>query len=147
MNTQGQAPIPGQFTVSRESPGAFTQVNAQQAPLVLALHQDGTLISFDSPAIQGEQITIYGTGFGPYDQPAIDGFPATPPQTFNLASALVLNGASGPIPTDWAGAADGIVGVAVVKVTVGSMMPPGTTMNLNIAVNGVPSMPFVLPLQ
>jgi uncharacterized protein (TIGR03437 family) len=147
VNTQGQSPVPGQFTVSRESPGAFTQVNAQQAPLVLALHQDGTLIGFDSPAIQGEQITIYGTGFGPYDQPAIDGFPATPPQTFNLASALALNSAAGPIPTDWAGAADGIVGVAVVKVTVGSMMPPGTTMNLNIAVNGIPSMPFVLPLQ
>jgi uncharacterized protein (TIGR03437 family) len=147
VNTQGQPAVPGQFTVSVDSPGAFTQANPQQAPLVLALHQDGTLITFSSPAIQGEQITIYGTGLGPYDQPAIDGFPAAPTQTFNLAGALVLNGESGPIPTDGAGAAPGIVGVAVVKVTVGNMLPPGTVANLTLSVNGVASMPFVLPMQ
>ncbi len=145
--SQGQSPIPGQFTVTRESPGAFTQANPQQAPLVLALHQDGTLVNFSSPAIQGEQITIYGTGFGPYDQPAIDGFPAAPSPTFNLASSLLLNSVAGPIPTDFSGAAPGIVGAAIVKVTVGSMMTPGSTMNLTISVNGVDSMPFVLPLQ
>jgi uncharacterized protein (TIGR03437 family) len=147
VNTQGQAAVPGQFTVARDAPGVFTQANAQQEPLVLALHQDGSLISFSSPAIQGEQITIYGTGFGPYDQPATDGFPAGSGTTFNLADALVLANATGPIPTDFAGAADGIVGTAVVKVTVGSLLPPGTTQTLTLTINGVASMPFVLPLQ
>ena len=147
VNTQGQGPIPGQFTVSRDSPAIFTQADPLQRPLVLALHKDGSLVTFSSPAIQGEQISIYGTGFGPYDQPATDGFPASPPQTYNLAGALVLNGSAGPIPTDFAGAADGLVGVALVKVTIGSLLPPGTTQTLTISVNGVASMPFVLPLQ
>jgi uncharacterized protein (TIGR03437 family) len=147
VHTEGQPDVPAQLTISRESPGVFTQPNSQQQPLVLALHQDGTRVNFDNPAIHGEQITIYGTGFGPYDQPAIDGYPATPTQTSALADSLVLNSDSGPVPTDWAGAAPGIVGVAAVKVTVGNAMPAGTNMNLTITVNGVNSIPVVLPVQ
>jgi uncharacterized protein (TIGR03437 family) len=147
VNTQGQAPVTGQFTVARDAPGVFTQTNPQQQPLVLALHANGSLISFSSPATQGEQITIYGTGFGPYDQPAIDGFPAASTPAINLVDSLVLASESGPIPVDWAGAAPGIVGVAEVKVTVGNGMPSGANMNLTITINGVASMPFVLPLQ
>lgn len=147
VNTQGQPSIPAQFTVSRDAPGAFQQSNPQQLPLVLALHQDGTLVTFSSPAIQGEQITIYGTGFGPYAQPQIDGFPAASNVTDDLADSLVLMSEGGPIPTDWAGAATGIVGVAVVQVTIGNAFPPSSNVNLTIQVNGVNSMPFVLPIQ
>jgi uncharacterized protein (TIGR03437 family) len=147
VNTQGQAPVSGQFTVARDAPGVFQQVNPQQAPLALALHQNGSLVNFSSPATQGEQITIYGTGFGPYDQPAIDGFPAASSPAVDLVDSVVLSNAAGPISIDWAGAAPGIVGVAELKVTVGNGMPAGSTMNLTITVNGVTSAPFVLPMQ
>jgi uncharacterized protein (TIGR03437 family) len=146
VHNTGQPDVPGQFTVSRESPNAFTQPNALQQPLVLALHQDGSAVTFDSPAVRGEQITIYGTGFGPYDQPSIDGFPA-PGTTFNLMDPIVLNSDVGPLQPDWAGAASGLVGVAVVQLTIGNNLPSGTNMNLTISVNGRDSMPLVLPLQ
>ncbi len=147
VNNIGQPSISAQFTVSAVSPGAFTQVNAQQQPLVLALHQDGTLVTFSSPALQGEQITIYGTGFGPYDQPAVDGFPAAQGQTFNLLDPVVLNTDVGPVQPDWSGAAAGMVGVAVVELTIGSPLPTATNLNLTISVNGKNSTPLVLPLQ
>jgi uncharacterized protein (TIGR03437 family) len=145
VNNTGQLSAPVQFTVASVAPGAFTQSNALQLPLVLAVHQNGTLVTFESPAQQGEQITLYGTGFGPYQQAQIDGFPTS--LTDNLVNSLVLNSASGPIPTDSAGAAPGIVGVAAVQVTVGNAFTPGSNMNLTISVNGVNSMPFVLPVQ
>jgi uncharacterized protein (TIGR03437 family) len=148
VHNTGQPDVAAQFTVSSISPGAFTQPNAQQQPLVLALHADGTPVTFDSPAIHGEQITIYGTGFGPYDQPSVDGFPAAAGQTFNLLNPMMLNtDAAGPVQPDWAGAASGMVGVAVVQLTIGNEFPPATNVNLTISVNGKNSTSLVLPLQ
>ncbi len=60
----GQPDVTGQLTISRDAPGVFTQSNTLNQPLVLALHADGSLVTFDSPAIHGEQISIFGTGFG-----------------------------------------------------------------------------------
>ena len=87
----GQTDVPGTLTVSRDAPGVFTQTNTQQLPLVLALHQDGTMVTFDSPAIQGETISLYGTGFGPYTSTVVDGFfvPATPP--IGVSDPVILN--------------------------------------------------------
>ena len=105
VNTQGQRRFRGNSRYSR-IPGVFTQVNPQQAPLVLALHQDGSLVSFSSPAIQGEQITIYATGLGPYDHNSIDGFPAGTTPTFDLLDPIVVTSDSGQQwQPDWAGAA------------------------------------------
>ena len=147
VHNQGQPDVSATLTISRDSPGAFTQVNPQQLPLVLAVHQDGTLVTFDSPAIHGEQITIYGTGFGPYNPPGIDGFPAVSAGSDNLADSIMLLNDSGPLQPDWAGAAQGQVGVAVVKLTIGDDLPSSTNMNLTISVNGRRSIPVVLPLQ
>lgn len=147
VNNTGQPSVPAQLVIAQVSPGAFTQPNAQQVPLVLALHQDGTPVTFDSPAIQGEQVTIYGTGFGPYDQPAVDGFPAVNGTQYNLLEPIVLNSDIGPLQPDWAGAASGMVGVAIAQLTIGPTFPTATNLNLTITVNGISSTPLVLPLQ
>ncbi len=49
VSQTGQPDVTGTLTVSRDAPGVFTQANAQQLPLVLALHQDGTLVTLRQP--------------------------------------------------------------------------------------------------
>jgi uncharacterized protein (TIGR03437 family) len=143
----GQPNVPATLTISRDAPGMFTQVNPQNQPLVLALHQDGSLITFQSPALRGEQISIYGTGFGPYATTTIDGFfvPATPAN--NVADPVTLN-IGGIIKTpDFAGAAPGAVGLTLVKMTITDDLPTATTVNLVVTVNTKPSTMLMLPLQ
>jgi uncharacterized protein (TIGR03437 family) len=143
----GQPDVTGQLTVSRDAPGVFTQANTQQLPLVLAIHQDGTLVSFDSPAIHGETISLYGTGFGPYSTTIVDGFfvPATP--TISVADSVMLNiGAIVKAP-DFAGAAPGMVGMTLVQMKITDDIPSGTTVNLSVMVNSKLSTTVVLPLQ
>jgi uncharacterized protein (TIGR03437 family) len=148
VQTTGQPNVPGPVTVSRESPAVFTQQNTQNLPLVLALHADGTLVSFTSPAIRGEQITMYATGLGPYDQQATDGFPAPPTPPFNLVDSISITSDTGQQwQPDWAGAAPGIVGVAAVTLTITNDMPSATNLNFQLVVNSKPSPQVVLPLQ
>ena len=139
--------VSGSFTIERNAPGAFLQANTQNQPLVLALHQDGTLVNFASPARQGEQISIYATGLGPYDNAAVDGFPATQTQTFDVVDPVMLNTATTQYQPDWAGAAVGIVGVQVIKLTITPDLPSGTVLNITINANGKNSTQVVLPLQ
>ncbi len=143
----GQSDVSGQLTVSRDAPGVFTQTNPQQAPLALALHQDGTVVTFDSPAIHGETISLYGTGFGPYATTVVDGFfvPATP--TNSVSDSVMLNiGAIVKAP-DFAGAAPGMVGMTLVQMKITDDLPAGTTVNLSVMVNAKQSTTVVLPLQ
>jgi uncharacterized protein (TIGR03437 family) len=143
----GQANVTGSLTVSRDAPGVFTQANAQQVPLVLALHQDGTMVTFASPAIHGETISLYGTGFGPYATTVVDGFfvPATP--AINVSDTVLLNvGALVETPV-FAGAAPGMVGMNLVQMKITDDIPSGTTVNLSVMVNSKMSTVVVLPLQ
>ncbi len=143
----GQPDVSGQLSVSRDAPGVFTQTNTQQLPLVLAVHQDGTMVTFDSPAIHGETISLYGTGFGPYMTTIVDGFfvPATP--AVNVTDSVVLNVGEIVKAPDFAGAAPGMVGMTLVRMKISDDMPTGTTVNLSVMVNAKQSTTVVLPLQ
>ncbi len=147
IHSVGQPDVSGQMTVSRDAPAIFTQANSQNLPLVLALHQDGTLITFDHPALPGEQISIYGTGFGPYTSSLPDGFPATPTNSAAVADPVTITLGSVPLQPDSASAAPGLVGMTIVKVTLTSALPTSTTVNLTATVNGKISSPVSLPLQ
>jgi len=147
VHQTGQPDVTGSLTVSRDAPGMFTQSNTLNQPLVLALHADGSLVTFDSPAIHGEQISIFGTGFGPYATTIVDGFfvPATP--ATNVADPVILNvGALAKTP-DFAGAAPGMVGMTVVQMTITDDLPAATTVNLSVMVGAKQSTTVVLPLQ
>ncbi|HLX42953.1 MAG TPA: hypothetical protein VKR43_05940 [Bryobacteraceae bacterium] len=148
VHNTGQPDVPGTVTVSRNAPVMFTQQNTQNLPLVLALHQDGTLISFTSPAIRGEQITIYATGLGPYDKTSVDAFPAGSTPLFNLVDPISITSDAGQQwQPDWAGAAPGMVGIAAVKLTISNDMPSAANLNFQLVVNSATSPQAVLPLQ
>jgi uncharacterized protein (TIGR03437 family) len=145
IHSAGQPDVAGTFTVSRNAPGIFTQANDQNLQLALALHADGTPVNVKSPASLGEQITLYATGLGPYDHPAVDGFPAA--TAFQIADTVVVNCGDVQASADSAAPAAGMVGVSTVKLTIVSGMPAGSNANLTIAVNGKASSQVVLPIQ
>jgi uncharacterized protein (TIGR03437 family) len=147
VHNTGQSDVDGTFTVSRDAPAIFSQPNAQNLPLALATHADGSLVSLTSPAVRGEQITIYATGLGPYTQAASDGFVAAPVTNYLVADPITITVGTVQLTPDSAGAAPGIVGVSVVMLTIAPDMPSGTNATLLITVNGRPSTPMLLPLQ
>lgn len=147
VHQTGMPDVSGALTVSRDAPGMFTQSTPQNVPLVLALHQDGTLVTFDSPAIRGETISIYGTGFGPYNQTTIDGFfvPATP--QYNVADPVTLTVGTVTKTPDFAGAAPGAVGLTLVQMKITDDLPTATSVNMQVQVGAKLSTAVVLPLQ
>ncbi len=71
------------------APGLFSQMIEGQ-PFALARHEDGTLVTLESPARAGEIVTVIGTGFGPYQTPATEGFVLPPGVGFRVNEELVL---------------------------------------------------------
>ena len=141
----GQAPVNATFTVARDAPGLFfNTVNSQQ--YALALHPDGSPVTTSSPAAAGETISLLGTGFGPYSATVVDGFfPPTPAPALADSLSITIGGQT-PAPT-WSGAAAGFVGIAVTNFQVPSGLPSGTSVPLNVTINGVASNTVVLPIQ
>jgi uncharacterized protein (TIGR03437 family) len=147
IHNSGLPDVTGTFTVTRDAPGIFLQANDQNLPLTLALHPDGSLVNLASPAVRGEQITIFGTGFGPYARTSVDGFPSAPAGDFTIADPVLVTCGATQITPDWAGAATGIVGVSIVKLTITPDMAVSGNATFTIAVNGKPSASTILPMQ
>ena len=70
VHRSGVAPVLANMTVVRNAPG-----------LLIAAHPDGNPVTAILPAHPGETLLTYGTGFGPTQPAAFDGFhtPAMPP--------------------------------------------------------------------
>jgi uncharacterized protein (TIGR03437 family) len=102
---RGSAPvITVDFEAARNAPG-----------LLAATHLDGSSISSESPVHPGEIITLYGTGFGPYQPMPLDGFRVPSAPAFALADSLGIIVQGRPVSPELAIAAAGTVGVAMVR--------------------------------
>lgn len=159
VHTHGQEDVSAEFTVSRNAPGVFFNVTETGMPLVAALHEDGTVVTEENPARRGEQISFYGTGLGPWDIPIFDGF-ILPPNEYRLVAdpvAVIAGTPEGalsegsPAPAiavdpDYAGSADGMVGTAVLRMTVGEDLPSGIA-EIYLDVNGHHSNRVQLPIE
>ncbi|HEY3740238.1 MAG TPA: hypothetical protein VGL53_10355 [Bryobacteraceae bacterium] len=148
VHTTGQPDVTGQFTVARNSPGLFparVQDPAATIPAAWALHADGTEINAGSPAIQGEQVTLYGTGFGPVSGMTFDAFPAS--ADMPMIDPVQVQAADLNFAPDWAGIPTGKTGLMAVKFTITSDFPTATSVNVSIVVNGHTSNQVTLPLQ
>jgi uncharacterized protein (TIGR03437 family) len=147
VHTTGQPDVDGTMIVARDAPAIFTQPNSQNLPLILALHQDGSVITLSSPARPNEQISIYGTGFGPFSTPIPDGFPPSGTNTYTAVDPITITAGAVQVQPDSATAAAGMVGMTIVKMTITSAFPSATTVNLTVTVNGKVSTAVTLPLQ
>ena len=128
-------PLKVPFTVARHAPGLF-----------FAAHLDGSVIDADSPAHPGETAILYGTGFGPYQTPLLDGFPApaAPPDWLvDEVSVSIQDLAATP---EFAGAVPGAVGVAMIRVRIPPEAAPGPDSRIRVTAGGIESNFLPLPL-
>lgn len=102
---RGNAPVViVDFETARNAPG-----------LLAATHLDGSPVTSDSPAHLGETVTLYGTGFGPYQLTPLDGFRVPQVPSFVLADAVGVIVPGRQVSPDLAVAAPGMVGIAIVR--------------------------------
>jgi uncharacterized protein (TIGR03437 family) len=114
--------------------------------VVVAQHQDASLVSSDAPAVAGEYLTLYMSGLGetspfvPTGQPA----PANPPATVVNMPTLTLNGTNAPVA--FAGLTPGLVGLYQINMQVPAGLPGGNY-ELAVAQSSVVSNTTVLPVN
>ncbi len=146
VNSIGQAPVKADFTVVRNAPGLFSQTVNGQA-FAMAAHADGSLVTTDSPATQGELLTVYGTGFGPTTPQRPEGFavPADPP--FALVDSATVLLADSPITPEAAFAVPGKNGLDAVRFRISDSTGSGTNASLHVTVNGQDSNVVLLPVK
>jgi uncharacterized protein (TIGR03437 family) len=146
VSAQGQPDVHAGFTVVRNAPGLFQQAVGRQS-FAVALHEDGSAVTTDSPALRGELLTVYGTGFGPTDNLRPVGFalPQTPPfLLLDVASVLVGDAV---LAAENAFAAPARVAVDAVQFRLGDGAPTATNAPLRVRINGQESNTVLLPVQ
>ncbi|HWB84088.1 MAG TPA: hypothetical protein VG675_08110 [Bryobacteraceae bacterium] len=124
------------FEVSRDAPGLFA-----------AAHAGGSPVTADAPAAAGETITLYGTGFGSYQPMPADGFAVPDSPVFPLADALQLTIAGQKVVPAFAGAAPGLIGVAVVQFQMPEDLDTSSPALIMVSIGGSQSNTVSLPLK
>jgi uncharacterized protein (TIGR03437 family) len=141
------ADVSATFTIRRNSPGLFTQPTATDATLALAVHQDGTPVTRQSPARRGETVSLFGTGFGPFDTRVIDGFIVPESALYRLIDPVKVVSGERIFEPQWTGAAPGMVGTTLMKLVIGDELPSGVALDVVVSVNGVQSNRVQLPVE
>jgi uncharacterized protein (TIGR03437 family) len=146
VSPPGQNDVRAVFTVVRNAPGLFpVQGNGQV--FAMAIHEDGSAITTDAPAISGELITVYGTGFGPTSTPRPYGFPIPSSPDYLIVDTATVQVGSFVITPEKAFAAPGKQGVDAVQFRLGDGAPTGTIATFKVTVNGVDSNTVMFPVQ
>ena len=108
--------------------------------LIASAHQDFSgLVTSNQPALPGEIIHLYGSGFGPVTPPLPDGAsaPATPlSRTMSpvTCGALDTSGNAVPLTVLFAGLAPGIAGTYQLDVQLPSTLPAGNAVQIRCGV-------------
>ena len=134
------------FKVQRNSPGLFQWYPSQGNPTVAAFRENGTMLTADNPATINETISIYGTGFGLYDRPLVDGFSTPDTGNWNLLDAVKVTVDGQSYTPVTARAANGLIGMVVLKVKLTGTLPSGVN-NVKVTVNNVDSNTSKLPVK
>jgi uncharacterized protein (TIGR03437 family) len=146
VSADGLPDVQAQFTVVRDAPGLFQQ-SVNNLNFAVALHADGTPVTTAAPAIKGEVLTLYGTGFGPADQPRPMGFaiPASP--VYHIVDPVTVQAGDTAITPDSAIAVAGKVGLDAVLFRLPDSVPGASNVSLVVTVNGQSSNTVILPVQ
>jgi uncharacterized protein (TIGR03437 family) len=142
----GKPDVTGTFTVVRNAPGLFSRQSDDNRPLSVALHEDGSVITDESPARRGEVVTVYGTGFGPYRNKVIDGFIFPEPSDYRLADPVEVRLGDLVVQPEWAGGAPGYVGTVATRFRISDQLP-SSRVELKVTINGKASNAVVLPVE
>ncbi len=145
ISRPGELDITTEINVARNAPGLFVRIfNEKQ--YVMAAHEDGSPVTPDSPARLGEVITIYGTGFGPYDKIAPYGFSLPAAPAFSLVDAIEVFANDIALTPEFVGGAAGFSGTDVIKLPITDALPAQSTLELKARINGHESNVVLLPI-
>ena len=146
VSAKGQPDVQAVFNVVRNAPGLFQQPVGDQA-FALAVHEDGSPVTADSPARRGELLTVYGTGFGPAGHKRPEGFPIPSDPVYLIVDPATVSIGDAVVPAENAFAAPGRVGIDAVQFRLGDGAPGGANANLRVSINGQDSNVVLLPVQ
>jgi uncharacterized protein (TIGR03437 family) len=142
----GYPEVTSAFQVVRNAPGLFTRP-VDNRPFAVAVHEDGAPITPESPARRDEVVSVFGTGFGPYERHPPDGFAVPSAPQYRLADPLTVISGDLRFDADWSGAAPGLVGAALTRFRLTADVPAATTIELRVQVNGKDSNTVLLPVE
>ena len=91
--------------VVRNAPGIYAK----------AFTEDGKEITTEAPARRGNVVSLFGTGFGPYERVVIDGFPLPGSPVYGTQDPVEIWLGDRQVETTWAGGVAGQVGVATAR--------------------------------
>ena len=146
VRTGNQPEISGKAQIVRNAPGLFG-FTVEGKFYLAATHEDGSVISPDSPARRGETITLLGTGFGPYQRPVLDGFPVPLAPANPVADPVELRIGEVMISPVSAIASPGQVGLVAVKLLIREQFASGREVSVTAVVNGRSSNTAILPVE
>jgi uncharacterized protein (TIGR03437 family) len=144
VSIAGEPKVTAPITVVQDAPGIFGQT-ANGQTYAVAFHADGSVLDSNSPAVVGETVTVYGTGFGPTSTPLTDGFPA--PDGILLTDPISIQLNDQNVTPATSSVVAGSIGIDSVAFVVPGGLPSASNANLTITVNGQVSNTVVLPLQ
>jgi uncharacterized protein (TIGR03437 family) len=145
IRASGQPDVSASFEVVRNAPGLFAN-QVDSVACAAATHQDGTQVLPSSPALAGEFITLYGTGFGPYLPAPLDGFLVPPEAVFTLVDPVEIVLGDLTITPQWVRAAAGLTGVTAVRFQVPAALPASGSLPLKVRIDGRESNTVILPV-
>ena len=131
--------------VVRNAPGLFSSASDGSA-FAVAAHEDGSTVTKENPARRGETITLYGTGFGPGDRPAVDGFGAPSAPAIMMADPVEVVAGETVIKPSWSGFAPGMIGMVASRFKVPEDATTGP-LTLKVRVQTAESNSVGLPIE
>lgn len=131
---QGMLSATVPITIQETAPGLFTDASGFAA----ATHADGSALSGDAPAIAGEVVVLYGTGFGRTWPDALDRAIATGAAPILHAAdfQVLLDGlAINPALVQYVGLAPGYAGLYQVNVRLPDLVGANPEVRVSVAGN------------
>ncbi|MCS7025661.1 MAG: hypothetical protein NZV14_12745 [Bryobacteraceae bacterium] len=133
-----QPEVTAWMRVVRNAPGLFPRI----------LNSEGREVSPDAPARRGEIVSIFGTGFGPYDRVVVDGFPLPSSFTYTCLDPVEVWVGDRLVEPIWAGGVAGQVGIASARFRLPEdLTVVDQTVAVRVRINGRSSNPILLRID
>jgi uncharacterized protein (TIGR03437 family) len=135
------------LTVARNAPGLFHK-KLDGIALANGMREDGSVLEAGTPVKRGELVTLFGTGFGPFDKPTLDGFAIPGGIPYNLVDPVELLSGDRVITLEAAAGVAGQVGMNMIRFRVpADLDAPDGVAPFRVRVNGRESNTELLRLE
>ena len=146
VHSDGNPDVSTGFTVARNAPGLFHTMTNGTA-FGLFVHQDGTPVTSDNPAIQERNRHVIRHGLRTAAADSSGRICHSQSPNTAVVDPVLIVSSGNTITPIYAGAADGTVGLDSVQFQIAPPLPTGATVDFKINVGGQDSNTVYLPLQ